>query len=52
MEIRIPIGKHKYAIWNRGLMFGEETPNADLWRSGYGFRCKTVLGFRFIIAEA
>jgi hypothetical protein len=51
MEIRIPIGIRKYAIWNKHLMFGEDTPNEDLWKSGYCFRCKKIFGFKFIIAE-
>jgi hypothetical protein len=50
-EIRIKIGKEKYLIWNKGLYFGEDTPNEDLWHNGYEYRCKKILGIKFIIAN-
>ena len=50
-EIRLKIGKNKYIIWNRGLWFGENTTNQDLWNKGFGFRCSRLFGIKFIIAN-
>lgn len=51
MKLRLKIGKDRYLIWNKGLWFGEDTPNEDLWHKGFGFRCVRLLGIKFIIAE-
>lgn len=48
-ELRIPY-KNGYLIWNKGLMFGEETPNEDLWNAGYRFGVKKIFGIKFIYA--
>lgn len=50
-EIRLKIGKNKYLLWNKGLWFGEDTPNQDLWNKGFGFRCVKLLGIKLIKAE-
>lgn len=50
-EIRIPLGKQKYLIWNKGLWFGEDTSNQDLWNRGFGFKCIKLLGIKFILAN-
>ena len=36
-EIRIPLPRGRYFIWNRHLIIGEGTPNEDLWLGGYEF---------------
>lgn len=54
-EIRIPIGRHGgkwiYLLKNKGLWFGEGTPNEDLWKAGYEMSFKKVLGIKFILAR-
>lgn len=49
-EMRLKIKKHKYIIWNKGLWIGEDTPNEDLWNSGYRFYAKKILGVRVLVA--
>lgn len=50
-EIRINLGKLGYLIWNKGLWFGEDTPNEDLWNAGYEFWPIKILGIKFIRAK-
>lgn len=50
-EFRLKIGINKYLIWNKGLWFGEDTSNEDLWKKGYEFYPKKVFGVKFIVAK-